>query len=324
MRKGIILFAVLMLCAVPVSANVCIQINPMCEKFDLTDQGGGLYKGTGDGCQLGIGAYPAYFQLQPGGNWLMVMDFDNQGLPLDPNAGDFAWVVGLGFSGSLRAFISNNFFGPIPVTLEICDFSLFYMEDFSQYPPGPFAPGGDWTVLSLGGSLTVLAPPSDAGSGNVLELDDSSVYGDWVYALYWKQNFTEMNDGDFTFSFDYYGTPDLTIINLYQDKLGAKWGETETFLYTDGTQLSAWNSDTSAVETCGVTLLPSTWYTISFDVTPTLGSGMYSIYVDGAFTSCVDFPFMWSDGPLAGYRLLGYATDGSGGIGLFDNIQMYR
>lgn len=58
------------------------------------------------------------------------------------------------------------------------------------------------------------------------------------------------------------------------------------------------------------------------DIIPTIGSGNYTLSVDGTVTDCAAIDFIWTDAELAAYRLIGFSDDGYGGVGIFDNVTM--
>ena len=98
--------------------SICVDVNAVClEIYLLVDPQAGMWTGSALSCTRGI--YTAYATLVPGG-WLIYLDYDSQGIPLDCSAGDYALLRGQGTIAAEMEWIDCVETGPTSLTAEPC------------------------------------------------------------------------------------------------------------------------------------------------------------------------------------------------------------
>jgi len=197
------------------------------------------------------------------------------------------------------------------------DDDTFYLEDFESYTPPNL--GGTWTVDGFHSKVEVEELTDD--DGNVLHIVDGDVLGEDALVTDEPGLEDEMAQ-EFSLAFEYMGFYGTLGVQSMQKDVGLE-RENIVFLPVDGTEISVFDPVSADMVYCGTVLTEYTWHVIELRIDPTLGLGSYSVLVDGAPTTCVSIPFIYSDNPLAAYRFVGYSDEGLGGEGRFDNVVMY-
>ena len=189
----------------------------------------------------------------------------------------------------------------------------FWTEDFEDMTPGPLP--APWVVFTNNCTIEVVA--LDAGSGNVLQIDDSSATGgDGGYAVIDLSDYSEISSA---FSFDYdMAMPSGNSIGFAGVQYDATYGYVpEFYIDYEETALTSLGAPGEGYVTCA-TFDPATWHTITVVVDP-VGQG-YTVLLDGATTSCTAIGFLYGDNPFVGFGFYGYDGESWYGLGQIDHL----